>query len=388
MYLLAIAAIVFAVSLLFSLLLVPLFKKLSFRLNALDIPDKRKTHSRPTPLLGGVAIYLSFSLVILASLLVIYFFLAGSSATRVLTITIPNVLRVYARNLHENSLIIEKIAIIFGGGVLILLIGLFDDFKNLSVMARFAAEIIVATAVVWLGIKPELYIFPPEVVGIITVFWIVGITNSFNLLDGMDGLAAGVGFIAAGILAFVMATNDQPLVALLLCAFAGSLLGFLRHNFHPASIFMGSSGSMFIGYMLSVSVLVGTFMKEGERNTIPIIMPILILGVPLYDTFSVILIRLKNKKPITKADKNHVAHRLFRLGLTQKQAVLFIYLMTFCIGNNATLLGSASLLGNTTFGSFVILVQIAATFGIIIILERVNLLSKRTKKKKEKDGSS
>jgi UDP-GlcNAc:undecaprenyl-phosphate GlcNAc-1-phosphate transferase len=341
---------------------VVLCRRFAWRYGILDLPGGRKIHDRAVPLLGGVGVYLAFYTVIIAHGIAWHFL----RDTRLSDILLAPVIRRYAVQLDAED--VRQLFAIFSGSTLIMLLGLLDDVFNLSVFTRLLLQTIVAgvTAFV-LDIRPVFFHFPPLVVGAIAVVWIVGITNSFNLLDGMNGLAAGTAAIVSLILALVAVLGRQPYIAMLLVVLAGALLGFLRFNFPRASIFLGSAGSMLVGYLLSVTVLTAAFMVPGKsRNVAPVVMPILIMGVPLYDTASVVLIRLWRGERVTQGDQNHIAHRLVRLGFTSKQAVLFLYLMTFCVGINATLLVNAG-----WYESGIILVQILATIGIIVVLERV-----------------
>ena len=194
--------------------------------------------------------------------------------------------------------------------------------------------------------------------------WMVLIMNSFNLLDNMDGLACGVALIATFIFFGITSFQHQLFTSSMLVVFAGCLAGFLIFNWYPASIFMGDAGSMWIGFMLATLTLMSTFYSEGKPTLFPVIMPLLILGVPIFDTVSVMIIRLIRKKPLFVGDKNHFSHRLVHLGMTQARAVAFIYLVTFCIGINATLLSTVE-----KPGAVVILLQAVVIFVIIALLE-------------------
>ena len=191
-------------------------------------------------------------------------------------------------------------------------------------------------------------------------------TNAFNFIDGMDGLCAGVGAIAAGLLAVYLSAFSQPITAMFLLAFLGALLGFLRWNFYPARIFLGNAGAMLIGSVLAVMTLEGAWMTLDHKSVLPAILPLLVLGVPLYDAVSVIGIRLYHKRSPFEADTNHLHHRLRRTGMTDRQTVLFIYLLAFALGLNAVLL--AKLDGP---GGLVLLAQVCAVLGLVVILERI-----------------
>jgi UDP-GlcNAc:undecaprenyl-phosphate GlcNAc-1-phosphate transferase len=351
----------FLVSATVSLLLVPLFRRIALRFQVMDHPGERKLHKESIPLFGGGAIFCTLVLVVAFH----YAVQPMVAQSQFVQTVVPEFYRSYLQGIWAFS---GRMWTIFLGAVFISALGLLDDVRGISIRMRFLYEILIAIAVVAIGLKPDIEIFPQPLVWVISVIWIVGITNSMNLLDGADGLAGGVGLIAALLLAWVMALAGQPLVAVFLLVLAGAAAGFLRYNFPPARIFMGSWGSMLIGYLLAVAVLLSTDIAAGENWLLPILIPLLILGIPLYDTFSVIAIRLVQGRSPVLADQNHFVHRLMRFGFSPKQAVLFIYLLALCIGINATLLLRAD-----AMTSFILLLQILMTFGVIIILERVLL---------------
>jgi UDP-GlcNAc:undecaprenyl-phosphate GlcNAc-1-phosphate transferase len=342
-----------------SLLLVPLFRRFALRFQVLDQPGERKLHREPIPLFGGGAIFCAV-VVVVALHYAVQPMVAQSEFVRTV---VPEFYHSYLQGIWGFS---WRMWTIFLGAAFISALGLLDDVRGVSIRMRFLFEILIAVAVVAIGIKPDIEIFPQPLVWIASVIWIVGITNSMNLLDGADGLAGGVGLIAALLLAWVMALGGQPLPVVFLLVLAGTVAGFLRYNFPPARIFMGSWGSMLIGYLLAVAVLISTDVAAGENWLLPVLIPLLILGIPLYDTFSVIAIRLAQGRSPVLADQNHFVHRLMRFGFSPKQAVLFIYLLALCIGINATLLLRAD-----AMTSFILLLQILMTFGVIVILERV-----------------
>ena len=358
-------------SFLLSLILVPIARKFAIRHSILDQPDDRKIHLEPKPLLGGVAICIAFIVTILINLLILFFGSEISSLAHLM----PNFL------LDEIVLIkavLPKLVVILASGILILGLGLVDDIYKLSAKTKLMAQIMVALLLISFGIRITLFIENNFISSIITLIWIVGITNAFNLLDNMDGLAGGVAFIASMIFFAITALQGQIFTATILLVLAGSILGFLRYNMHPARIFMGDAGSMFIGYILAILAVVSSYYTENSPTLFPVIMPVLILGVPIFDTISVLALRIKSKKAILQGDKNHFSHRLVNLGMTQKQAVWFIYLVTFCVGINALLLCFVNI-----WGAGVILVQTVCIFIIIVILERI---AKRNNDKKSENS--
>ncbi len=354
-----------------SLLLVPLARYLSVRWGVMDLPRPGRIHSRPTPLLGGPAIFLGLLLVIGGH------FLAGQllSESDWVTKWLSAELVTRMRNAVGAT---PQLLAILAGALVILVIGVADDARSLPVWLRLGAEFAAAGVVVALGVKPELYILPPWLVYVVAMVWIVGITNSFNLIDSMDGLAAGVAAVAAALFGFWAALSGQPMVAMMLAGFVGVLVGFLFFNYSPASIFLGSSGSMLIGYFLAVTVLVSTFMLGDAAGLLPIVMPLLILGVPLYDTASVVIIRLYRRRSPFTPDLNHLAHRIHRLGLSRRQTVLFIYLMTFAVGMGAVVLSQHDEL-HGAIKNWAVLVQVLAVFAVVVILEMVSFGSRSVK---------
>ncbi|WP_312473460.1 MraY family glycosyltransferase [Neobacillus sp.] len=301
-----------------SILLTPLVKKLAFKIGATDKPNHRKVHQKIMPRLGGLAIYLSFIIGML-----------------VLRPEDPNALPIIV------------------GSIIIIITGILDDMVELSAKIKLIAQIAAAAVVViWGGVHVQFinlpfggqiefgYLSIP-----LTIIWIVGITNAINLIDGLDGLAAGVSSIAlitiSG-MAIIMGDDFVTAVASIVLA---STLGFLLYNFHPAKIFMGDTGALFLGYMISVLSLLGF----KNVTMISFIVPVIILGVPISDTFFAIIRRIVNKKPLSAPDKSHLHHCLLRLGFTHRQTVLMIYAMAAFFGLAAIIFSQAKLLGGFFF---------------------------------------
>ena len=185
-------------------------------------------------------------------------------------------LQFYANN---TTCITNQVFAVLIGGLIIAIVGIIDDIRGLSIWIRLLTETAVAFVMAWMGFK--LDIFLPEITTwIITIFWVIGITNAFNLLDGADGLASGVGIISSLILAGIMFFGNQPLIGLLLLTLAAAIGGFLRYNLPPARVFMGSAGSMFIGYILSITTILATFTINNACTNYVIALPIVILSIP------------------------------------------------------------------------------------------------------------
>jgi UDP-GlcNAc:undecaprenyl-phosphate GlcNAc-1-phosphate transferase len=250
------------------------------------------------------------------------------------------------------------------GAILIFALGLTDDIRGVgfSYKIKFMVQIAAAAILAFSGTRVEFLRFEPLNI-LVTILWIVGITNSFNLLDNMDGLSSGVALIISLILGVLTIQQGQYFSALLLLTLAGSIVGFLCYNFNPSSIFMGDAGSLFIGYMLAALTISNSYVTTRSVSQLPVVVPVLVLGVPLFDTFSVMVIRWREKRPLFVGDKCHFSHRLVELGMSVRQAVIFIYLVTLCVGVSAILIPELNI-----FGSLVVLAQESLVFALITLL--------------------
>jgi len=318
--------VLFVTAFLISLLLTPLMISLAFFLKIVDEPGERKIHKHTMPRLGGLAIVLAFILPLIFASFLIFFTEKG--------VHLPGMLSVLPRLLYFLL-----------GGVAIFIIGLVDDRKNLGPGKKLIWQVIVITTVVMTGLRFSIFPHLTFLSGLLTIIWILAITNAFNLLDNMDGLSAGVALISSLIFLSIALVNRQYFVATLLAIFAGALSGFLPFNFHPARIFMGDGGSLFVGYIMGGLTVLSTFYHEGTGTLLPLLMPVLILAVPLYDTGSVLLIRLRERRCLWRGDTSHFSHRLISLGMSERATCLFIYLVTFSLGIGATLLSQVNLVG-------------------------------------------
>lgn len=284
----------------------PLVRAVAERAGLLDLPDRRRVHTRPVPRAGGLAVAAAFLIVVVA--FVVLDGAIGAVAT-------PRFLEA------------EQLIALLVGGAGAAILGLLDDALQLRARWQLTGQLGLAAFAVWLGIGVEAINAPfvdrPVVLegalGVaFTTFWIVGMINSINFIDGLDGLSAGVGCIAAVTLGLISLTPTiaQPYVAVLCFALAGALLGFLRWNFHPAVVFAGTSGTMFLGYVLAVLAVLGSA---------KVAVALLVLGVPIIDTFWIIVRRLATGRLPFSPDRGHIHHRLLDLGLGHRQAVLLIY---------------------------------------------------------------
>ena len=340
-----------------AVILTYLVRVVAIRWGIFDQPGHRKMHEEPMPLMGGVAIFISFNILILGFLAV----LAVSNRFGIDWIE-ENLLLF----LGENGL--RKLGGILAGAFLIFLLGIVDDLMSLTPWVKLVGQIAAAGVLVASGIHLDFFILTDHwwLYTPVTIFWVVLMTNSLNFLDNMDGLCGGVSVIAAFSF-FLCVSPDDALVRLLLMVFAGSVGGFLYHNLSPARIFMGDAGSMFNGYFLATIAVMGTFHIHASETSSPIAAaaPLLALSVPLFDTFSVIYIRLRNGESIMMGDKRHFSHRLVELGMTPRQAVEFIFLVAGAVGLGGALL---PMFDRGGIGAFIILAQTVGVFLLIVLL--------------------
>ncbi len=303
----------------------PLVRLLSLRLGWIDQPSDRKVHPKPTPTVGGLAIYVGV--------------LAGLVATRF----VP-----FLKNLYDTSSDLDAAAI---AGTLIVVLGVVDDTKGVSALGKLTGQVLVAGVVVLLGVQLLYFYFPGQ--GVLslssdlavplTILWLVAMVNAVNLIDGLDGLAAGmVAIAAAAFFAYMVRSpggDVQASTAAVLSAIAGgAALGFLPWNFYPARIFMGDSGAMLLGLVMAIATIsgVGRNLEGPSRGdlaviAIPVLLPMLVLAVPLLDVVLAIVRRMRRGIGVSHADKEHIHHRLMDIGHSHRQAVLLMYLWSALI---------------------------------------------------------
>jgi len=295
----------FVGALVLALVFTPLALRIALDRDVLDHPSGHKRHESPIPYLGGVAICAAFSVVVLV----------GAAIWG-----IPGA--------HLGEL-----AVILGLALGLCVMGLIDDLRGIGPWIRFAAEIVAAVVLYWDGLGVSISGNGPVDLAL-TILWVVGITNALNLLDNMDGLSTGVAALAAASFFAIAVLEDQFLVALLAAALAGCALGFLRHNFEPARIYMGDAGSLFLGFMLAA---LGLHLRFDVTTDISVFVPVLVLTVPILDTALVVACRIANRRSPLSGGHDHISHRLLRLGLSVRQAVGLIYLATVATGGIALL---------------------------------------------------
>jgi UDP-GlcNAc:undecaprenyl-phosphate GlcNAc-1-phosphate transferase len=325
----------------------------------IDVPGGRKAHALPTPLLGGAGIYAAFVLALFSQLLGFFLFKE-----------VP-FFRTHFAFLAEQEnrllLVLPKLLAILGGATMMLVLGFIDDRRGagFSYKLKFALQIIAAGVPVAAGVSTS---FMPSVTlnALVTIAWVVGITNAFNLLDNMDGLSAGIAVIAATIFLVITAAQEQVFSAMIFALLAGAILGFLLHNFHPAKIFMGDTGSLFLGYIFAALSITSSYVVPTSANLLPVLTPLLILSLPIFDTLSVMIIRHKEGRPLFIGDRRHFSHRLVELGMSQRGAVIFIYLVALSVGVAAALLPYLPL-----WGQILVLLQTVAIYLMITILMHV-----------------
>jgi UDP-GlcNAc:undecaprenyl-phosphate GlcNAc-1-phosphate transferase len=342
-------------------LFVPLARRLAFRLNMIDHPDPsgRKAHAQPRPLLGGLAIYFAFTLALLVQILGFHFFQNQA--------WFSSRWPFFSEQSRHFLEVLPKLLAIWGGATLMVILGFIDDRRGagFSYKIKFAMQIAAACLLPLAGVRTD---FMPSTVlnAFITIIWIVGITNAFNLLDNMDGLSAGIAVIAAAIFFLITAAQAQVFSAMILALFAGAAAGFLIYNFNPAKIFMGDTGSLFLGYMLAALSITSSYVVPASANLLPVISPLLILSLPIFDTLSVMIIRRREGRPLFIGDQRHFSHRLIELGMSQRGAVVFIYLVALSIGVAAALLPYLPL-----WGQILVFLQTIAIYMMIVILMHV-----------------
>ena len=329
---------VLLLSFLLAVIFTPLAIKAAFRFNILDLPNKRKIHSKPIPRIGGLAIFLAFLIAV-------------------------------ARNYHFPKEVIGLLS----GLVLVFSVEFLDDIKSNSAFLRLGAQVV---AVVFLIISGVYITVIPEFPGsiflnyLLTIFWVVGIINAVNFLDGVDGLAAGLGIVSGLSFFSIIYMSGQFELSYLLIAFIGACAGFIIFNFKPAKIFLGDSGSSTIGFLLASFSIIGVW--DQKNALIGSAMPVLVMGIPIFDMLYTTVSRIKNgsvttvKEWIEFTGKDHFHHRLMHMGFSQKATVFFLYVLNIIFG-----LSALALTRSSEKEAMILLVQAVLIFGIIVVLMRV-----------------
>lgn len=327
-------AAAFAVSFAITFISSPLAKNFAYRIGAIDVPkDKRRMHKTPIPRLGGMAIFVGFFLSVLVF------------CTETMTKEIRGMLL---------------------GSIVIVALGIFDDVLALKPSQKFGFQLIATAIPVVFGVRitslpnifsgPNAYIqLPIALQYAVTIIWLLGILNSVNLIDGLDGLAVGVSCIMSVCVMIILILLASPVVAIIAAALAGACLGFIPYNFNPAKMFMGDTGSMFIGYILAVMSVMGLFKAYA---IIAFAIPFLIFGLPIFDMAFVSIRRILNGKSPMAADKTHLHHRLIELGFSQKQAVTIMYAIAALLGLTAVLIAGEGFMRATVLVLIVFVIVI------------------------------
>lgn len=326
--------ILILVSGIIALLVTPLVKKLAIKCNVVDVPkSNRKIHKKPMPLLGGLAIYVPFVLLTL---------------------------------IKKSVLTDGEIGIILGATIIIIG-GILDDKWELKPYEKLFFQFMAAVVLLIMGVSIRLianpftndisYLDMGYLTVPITIVWVVGITNAMNLIDGLDGLSSGVSLISTITIFIIAVTKDRNSAMYLTAILMGSIAGFLPYNFNPASIFLGDTGAQLLGFLLAAISMEGAIKSA---TIFSVVVPILTMGLPIFDTVFAIIRRKVNGKSIMEADRGHLHHRLLELGLSQKQAVLVMYMISALL--SALAIFSVQL---SSFASYYLLVIVIILIGVI-----------------------
>ena len=325
-----------------ALVLTPVARRLAHRFGVIDQPSSRKVHTAATPLMGGLAIYGGLVLALL---------------------------------LFTPSVYLVEMLVIGAGASWLALIGLIDDRIGLGFRVKLLAQTLAAIALVLAGIGINL-VHVPLIDAALTVIWVVALTNALNFLDNMDGLAAGLAGIAAGFFFILAVGEGQGLVASLAAAICGAAIGFLVFNFNPASIFMGDMGSQVLGFVLAVLAIKLRFNTPLSIATWSV--PVLVLGLPIFDISLVVFTRLREGRSPAEAGKDHTSHRLAQMGLGNRNAVLVLYAICIALGSVAVWVSRSTPHTALIIVAVMLVIALAAFIG----LERFRIVQQRELKKK------
>ena len=340
-------AIAFLLAFITSFVLTPHTIKIARKIGAVDVPkDERRMHNKPMPKFGGPAIIIGFLI---------------STIYLLITSSIEGNIDIFG---PENYAL--KLLGFLGGIIVLSIFCFFDDIKGIHPLTKLTGQVIAAVIVILCGIRIENLNIPfldgnivlnNIISTIITLFWIVGITNAINLIDGLDGLSSGIAIISCVSLLIIFALNQSPLVAIIIItALAGAISGFLPFNYNPAKTFIGDIGSNFIGFALAIVSILGI---AKTATAFVVVLPIIVLGLPIFDTLTAIVRRIvkgKSIKAVFQADKSHLHHKLIEKGFSQKEAVLFLYGICVVCGMFAVILFESDIWKAISFALMVIAV--------------------------------
>ncbi len=322
--------VVFLIAMTVTLAGIPWVRRAAIAMGLVDLPSQRKAHRTPTPLLGGTAIFIG---------------------------AIIGVLLIYGGNPQPTV-----IGVVLAASV-VALTGLIDDYRPLPAWAKLGGQLLGFLILAYFGIRVRLPV--PDIVNYaITLIWLLGITNAINFLDNMDGLSAGISAVSSSFILLLALINGQFLVGALAAGLLGACLGFLRYNFPPAQIFMGDVGSLFLGFLLAVLGIQLRF--PANSNFVTWMVPVFILGLPIFDMVLVVTSRIRRGLSPNTPGKDHISHRLVRLGFSSREAVLILYLISGVLGMMALFITQA------TIPEGYIVAAVTAVFGVVAIwwLER------------------
>ena len=336
----------FLIAILISYGFTPFARQVAFKIRLLDHPHSNKSHAHPTPLLGGLVMYAAFFAAI--------FFTTNA-------------------NTHIWG--------ILAGSTFLVILGMIDDKLGMMPTMKLSGQVLAAFLAYKMGIR--VITFEDYYVSMFfTIFWIVGITNAFNLLDNLNGLSSGIAGISALFIGIMALVNSQIYIAILAFALAGACFGFLKHNFPKAKIFMGDSGSMFLGFTLACLTILGSW--ETDKISVSLSIPMLVLGYPIFDTTLVTFLRLKEKRPIFIGGTDHSSHILASLGLKKTRAVLIAYVVSVFLGCSAFLVSILPI----RFAITVLMIAIVVMLSIGFYLVSKRTKSAKLKRKRYKTHAS
>ena len=365
-------AIAFLLGLVTAFVVTPFSMRIAKKYGAIDVPNDRRVNKKPMPRLGGIAVIAGFFLS------TIYLLISMSIEGKLV--------------LFEEDMLWLKLVGFFVGIIILGITCFIDDTKGIHSLTKLIVQIVAALIVVACGIRIENFEIPflngqaelnIVLSYIITVCWIVGVTNAINLIDGLDGLSSGISLISCISLLIIFTLNGSPLIAIvLITALGGAISGFLPYNFNPAKTFIGDTGSNFLGFSLAVISILGV---AKTYTALVLIAPIIVLALPLFDTLFAIFRRIKNGKSLKavfKADKGHLHHRLMQKGYTQKQAVFILYGITATFGMFAVVLLDSGVWKALSFAILVIAILAIGYKDIFEIRKNVHEFEKELKEEK------
>ena len=365
-------AIAFLLGLVTAFVVTPFSMRIAKKYGAIDVPNDRRVNKKPMPRLGGIAVIAGFFVS------TIYLLISMSIEGKLV--------------LFEEDMLWLKLVGFFVGIIILGITCFIDDTKGIHSLTKLIVQIVAALIVVACGIRIENFEIPflkgqaelnIVLSYIITVCWIVGVTNAINLIDGLDGLSSGISLISCISLLIIFTLNGSPLIAIvLITALGGAISGFLPYNFNPAKTFIGDTGSNFLGFSLAVISILGV---AKTYTALVLIAPIIVLALPLFDTLFAIFRRIKNGKSLKavfKADKGHLHHRLMQKGYTQKQAVFILYGITATFGMFAVVLLDSGVWKALSFAILVIAILAIGYKDIFEIRKNVHEFEKELKEEK------